>query len=118
MKHRQAALAEACARLSAHAPGVNTYRRVLADAIDIEEFEQVVREFFGALPHAGQSVVIALDGKALRGTAPAGQTHGRHLLAAYLPAEGWVLYQVEVVNKENEISAYRDGMRLGAGVED
>jgi predicted transposase YbfD/YdcC len=27
------------------------------------------------------------------------------LLAAYLPAEGWVLYQVEVANKENEISA-------------
>ena len=87
------------------APSVNTYRRVLANAIDIEEFEQVVREFFAGLPHAGQSIVIALDGKALRGTIPAGQTHGRHLLAAYLPAEGWVLYQVEVVNKENEISA-------------
>jgi len=27
---------------------VNTYRQVLADAIDIEEFELVVREFFGA----------------------------------------------------------------------
>lgn len=105
VKHRQAALAEALALTSAKAPSVNTYRRVLADAIDIEEFEQVVREFFGALPHAGQSGVIALDGKALRGTIPAGQTHGRHLLAAYLPAEGWVLYQVEVVSKENEISA-------------
>ncbi len=57
------------------------------------------------MPHAGHSVVIAVDGKALRGTIPAGQTHGRHLLAAYLPAEGWVLYQVEVASKENEISA-------------
>ena len=27
------------------------------------------------------------------------------MLAAYLPTEGWVLYQVEVLNKENEISA-------------
>jgi len=71
----------------------------------IEEFERVVRDFFGALPRAGHSVVIAVDGKALRGTIPAGQTHGRHLLAAYLPAEGWVLYQVEVASKENEISA-------------
>jgi len=105
VKHRQVALAEALALTTAKAPSVNTYRRVLGESIDIEEFEQVVREFFGALPHAGQSVVIALDGKALRGTIRAGQTHGRHLLAAYLPAEGWVLYQVEVVNKENEISA-------------
>jgi hypothetical protein len=105
VKHRQAALAEVLALTVAKAPSVNTYRRVLADAIDIEEFEQVVREFFGALPRAGQSVVIALDGKALRGTIRAGQTHGRHLLAAYLPTEGWVLYQVEVANKENEISA-------------
>lgn len=105
VKHRQAALVEALALTIARVPSVNTYRRVLAEAIDIEEFERVVREFFAALPQAGHSVVIALDGKALRGTIPAGQTHGRHLLAAYLPAEGWVLYQVEVVNKENEISA-------------
>jgi predicted transposase YbfD/YdcC len=104
-KHRQQALAEAFGLTRIDAPSVNTYRRVLSDAIDIEEFEQVVRDFFRALPRAGHSVVIALDGKALRGTIPAGQTHGRHLLAAYLPAEGWVLYQVEVVNKENEISA-------------
>jgi predicted transposase YbfD/YdcC len=105
VKHRQAALAEALALTVVKAPSVNTYRRVLGNSIDIEEFEQVVREFFAGLPHAGQSIVIALDGKALRGTIPAGQTHGRHLLAAYLPAEGWVLYQVEVLNKENEISA-------------
>ena len=104
-KHRQAALAEAFGSLRMSAPSVNTYRRVLANAIEIEEFEQVVRDFFGALPQAGHTVVIALDGKALRGTILAGQTHGRHLLAAYLPAEGWVLYQVEVANKENEISA-------------
>ena len=104
-KHRQTALAEALALSRVQAPSVNTYRRVLAGAIEMEEFERVVREFFGALPQAGHTVVIALDGKALRGTIPAGQTHGRHLLAAYLPAEGWVLYQVEVANKENEISA-------------
>lgn len=58
-----------------------------------------------ALPPTGQSVVIALDGKALRGTISASQMHGRHLLAMYLLAEGWVLYQVEMVNKEDEINA-------------
>jgi hypothetical protein len=77
VKHRQAALVEALALTNARVPSVNTYRRALAEAIDIEEFERVVRKFFAALPHAGQSVGIALDGKALRGTIPAGKTHGR-----------------------------------------
>jgi predicted transposase YbfD/YdcC len=105
VKHRQVALATALALQRPQAPSVNTYRRVLGESINIDEFEQVVREFFAAQPDAGQSISIALDGKTLRGTIPAGQLQGRHLLAAYLPAEGWVLYQVEVVNKENEISA-------------
>ena len=32
-------------------------------------------------------------------------TQGIHLLAALLPDEGWVLFQVEVGSKENEIPA-------------
>jgi hypothetical protein len=75
---------------------ISSYRRVLATAVDIEEFERVVREYFGAMPRAGRSMVIAVDGKTLRGTIPTEHTHGRHLLAAYVPAEGWVLSQVEV----------------------
>jgi predicted transposase YbfD/YdcC len=105
VRYRQAALAEALHLEKPRAPCVNTYRTILGHVIDIEEFEQVVRAFFAAQPQAGQSIVIALDGKTLRGTISAGQTHGRHLLAAYLPAEGWVLFQVEVASKENEISA-------------
>src|SRR5512136_2571340 len=38
-KHRQAALAEAFGLSRVRAPSVNTYRRVLATAIEIEEFE-------------------------------------------------------------------------------
>lgn len=105
VRYRQTDLAEVLHLEKLRAPCVNTYRTILGQIIDIEEFEQVVREFFAAQPHAGQSIVIALDGKTLRGTISAGQTQGRHLLAAYLPAEGWVLFQVEVTNKENEISA-------------
>ncbi len=105
VRYRQPALAAALHVEKACAPCVNTYRTILGQIIEIEEFERVVREFFAAQPHAGQSIVIALDGKTLRGTISAGQTQGCHLLAAYLPAEGWVLLQVEVANKENEISA-------------
>ena len=105
VNYRKTALSEILHVDKPRAPSVNTYRRVLGQVIDIEEFERVVREFFAAQPQAGQSVVIALDGKTLRGTISAGQTQGRHLLAAYLPAEGWVIFQVEVARKENEITA-------------
>ncbi|CAG0981372.1 hypothetical protein ANRL3_02152 [Anaerolineae bacterium] len=43
--------------------------------IDIDEFEQVVREFFASHPNAGQSLVIALDGKTLRGVIDAYVPH-------------------------------------------
>ena len=105
VRYRKASLAEALHLEKPRSPCVNTYRTILGQVIDIEEFEQVVREFFAAQPQAAQSIVIALDGKTLRGTIRAGQTHGRHLLAAFLPAEGWVVFQVEVASKENEISA-------------
>jgi predicted transposase YbfD/YdcC len=48
---------------------------------------------------------MPIDGKSLRGTIPPGKTQGVHLLAAFLPAEGIVLCQVEVESKENEIVA-------------
>jgi hypothetical protein len=56
------------------------------------------------MPDRG-NVQVTLDGKTLRGTIPAGQTQGVHLLAAYRPQDGVVLLQVEVGAKENEISA-------------
>ncbi len=85
-------------------PAGNTYRRILA-ALLIEEFEELIRQFLKQPPGAGQSVLISLDGKVLRGTIPAGSTQGVHLLSAYLPAESLVLMQVAVDSKENEISA-------------
>ncbi len=87
------------------APHETTYTRILGRAFQVDEFEQIVTEFFLRQPQAGQSVHIALDGKTLRGTIPFGSTRGVHLLAAFLPQEGWVLCQVEVDRKENEIPA-------------
>jgi len=87
------------------APHYTTLGRILGHAVDLEQLEQIVRTFFTSLPNAGQSILIALDGKTLRGTLAAGQTHGVHLLAAYLPGEGLVFAEVEVAKKENEIPA-------------
>jgi predicted transposase YbfD/YdcC len=84
-------------------PSHNTYRRAFADAISPAELDQQLTAFLRQ--QGGRSVLIALDGKTLRGTIPAGQSAGLHLLAAYLPAEGIVLVQMAVESKENEIVA-------------
>ena len=104
-RYRQESLADALHLDKPRAPCVNTYRAILGQVIDIEEFEQVVREFFAAQPQAGQSIVIALDGKTLRGTIPLGASRGVHLLAAYFPGECLVFMQVEVDSRENKIVA-------------
>lgn len=49
--------------------------------------------------------MVADDGKVMRGTIPSGESQGVQLLAAYLPAEGLVLMQVVVGNKEGELTA-------------
>lgn len=105
VQHRKAALAQALHLKKPRAPHRTTYSRILGRVVDVAEFEQVVREYFASQPQAGCSILIVLDGKTLRGTIPAGQTRGLHLLAAFLPGEGWVIVQVEVDGKENEIRA-------------
>jgi len=102
---RKEQLADALGLTKLQSPHATTYSRVLRYAVDIDEFERVVREFFAERPGAGKSVTVTLDGKTLRGTIPAGETQGDHLLAAYLPEEGWVLMQMEVGGHENEIPA-------------
>jgi predicted transposase YbfD/YdcC len=86
-------------------PCHNTYRRVLSAGVRVRDLDQHVSAFLQQQPGAGQSVLIAIDGKTLRGTIPPGQSQGLHLLAAYLPAEGIVLMQVAVSHKENETVA-------------
>lgn len=103
--YRIEALAQALGLKEARAPHRTTYSRILGRVVDVAEFEEVVREYFSSQGQGGQSVHIAMDGKTLRGTIPAGETQGLHLLAAYLPDEGWVLVQVEVGEGENELSA-------------
>jgi predicted transposase YbfD/YdcC len=86
-------------------PCHNTYRRVLSGAVDLLDFQRITSRFLTHGLDQGRSILIAIDGKTLRGTIPKGETKGVHLLAAYLPQEGIVLMQVAVDEKENEIKA-------------
>jgi len=89
-------------------PHFSTWSRVLGHAVSPEELEQVMSQFFQPQqprkrPKRG-SIQVCLDGKTLRGTIPAGQSQGVHLMAAYLPSQGVVLMQMEVGEKTNEIT--------------
>lgn len=86
-------------------PHHNTYRRILADAIDAEEFEQLVQKRHQHCGKTGYQVVVAMDGKVLRGTITSDTDEGLCLLALYLPGEGLTLAQVAIPSKHNEISA-------------
>jgi predicted transposase YbfD/YdcC len=85
-------------------PHHSTYRRIAAEVICVEEFEQMMNELWSDKRFFGKQILVAIDGKVLRGTLDDKQA-GVYLLAAYLPAEGLVLMEVEVAGKGQEIGA-------------
>ena len=90
-------------------PHPTTWTRVFGHAVAVEAIEQAVAALSapGAsaeVPARG-SIIINLDGKALRGTIALGQTAGVHLLAAYQRESGSVRAQMAVDRKTNEIGA-------------
>jgi len=90
-----------CRRLPSH----NTLRRALQCAVNLRQLQKVVRCFLCQRSASGRSVLVAMDGKTLRGSYIAEQGRAVQLLAAYLPKEGLVLMQVAVAEGENELSA-------------
>jgi predicted transposase YbfD/YdcC len=85
------------------APSHMTYRRVLQNTVQPEEFERLISEFQQSRYEEGQEIVLSIDGKSLRGTIPGGEVRGTHLLSIYVPAQGLILAEAEVDRKENEI---------------
>lgn len=89
-------------------PHLTTWTRAFA-TLDTAALDAAVGAFFTDLRPLGPSrpgdLVLAIDGKTLRGTIPAGAHRGMHLVAAYLPAAGFVLAQVQVDQKTNELTA-------------
>jgi hypothetical protein len=73
-------------------PDHSTYGRVLAEVVKVEELEQVSSEYLSEKKFFGKQVLLAIDGKVLRGTLNKDQK-GTYLLAAYLPSEGIVLME-------------------------
>lgn len=86
-------------------PCLNIIRWVLQEIVSLAELERIFQHYLHEMYGGQASRLVTIDGKTMRGTIPKGSTQGVHLLAAYLPAEGVVLQQVEVGTKENEIKA-------------
>ena len=90
-------------------PHHTTWSRILGLAVDIAELERFVSHLLRP-PSSGEvaercSIAVALDGKTIRGTIARGKTQGVHLLVAYAPQQGVVLFQLGVDAKANEIVA-------------
>jgi predicted transposase YbfD/YdcC len=85
-------------------PHRSSYERILEQVVSWEELEQLVSRVLCGKRYWGKQVVVAIDGKVLRGTLDEKQ-EGVYLLAAYLPGEGIVLMEVAIKGKGQEIEA-------------
>jgi predicted transposase YbfD/YdcC len=81
-------------------PHHNTYRRILAYGVYLEEIERLVGEYNQDGEHGE---VYALDGKAVRGMRKKDESESEYLLSVYDVEQGKVLSQVLVGHKQNEI---------------
>ena len=85
-------------------PHHNTYRRVFQEIISEEEFECLMKEYHQQASEA-DGEVLAMDGKALRGTRIVGQERSDYVLSVYDGETQQVKAQEVVESKENEIVA-------------
>jgi predicted transposase YbfD/YdcC len=84
-------------------PHRSSYERIL-EMIRWEELEELVSRVLSGKRYFGKQVLVAIDGKVLRGTLNEKQ-QGVSLLAAYLPREGIVLMEVAIEGKGQELAA-------------
>jgi hypothetical protein len=82
----------------------STYRRILADVVDVEELEGLIRDFLSGKNYFGMQGLAAIDGKMLHGTLEDHQNR-TYLLAAYFPREGIVRMEVALEGKGGEVPA-------------
>jgi predicted transposase YbfD/YdcC len=87
------------------APCHMMYRRVLQHILKPSELEKLLGEYHRRRLQTEEELVFSMDGKTLKGTIPAGETRGVHLLSIFVPSQGLVLAEVTVDRKENEIVA-------------
>jgi len=101
--HRVEQLVEMKILSQAKTPCHMTFRRLLSSILPAEKFERWLAGYHQSVLKNGLEIVFTLDGKTLKGTIPAGEMRGTHLLSVYVPDQGLVLVEAAVDRKENEI---------------
>ncbi len=91
-------------KLPSGIPSHDTFNRVIS-ALDPAEFEKGFASWVGSLVQLTAGEVVAIDGKALRGTREAGKATLVHMVSAWASANNLVLAQRRVDEKSNEITA-------------
>lgn len=103
-RHRTTWLCQVLKLEYPHMPHHSTYRRILAEVVSADELERLSQAALSGQCYWGKQVLLAMDGKVLRGTLDENQT-GVYQLAAYLPGQGLVLMEVAIPDKGSEIEA-------------
>lgn len=85
-------------------PSHDTFNRVFA-ALDPQELEKGFVSWVTSIARLTAGEVVAIDGKALRGTRKAGNKGIVHLVSAWANTNNLVLAQRKVDDKSNEITA-------------
>jgi len=85
-------------------PSHDTFNRVFA-ALDPEEMEKGFVAWVSSIARLTAGEVVAIDGKALRGTRQTGKKTLVHMVSAWAESNGLVLAQRKVDEKSNEITA-------------
>ncbi len=85
-------------------PSHDTFNRVFA-ALDPEEMEKGFVAWVSSIARLTAGEVVAIDGKALRGTRETGKKTLVHMVSAWAESNGLVLGQRKVEEKSNEITA-------------
>ena len=85
-------------------PGHCTFRRLFADVIDEERFEQRMRAYTAQQRKGSpESRLRVIDGKKERGTIPPGEPQGEATMAVYDPEREEVIAQMAIDPQEGEI---------------
>ena len=91
-------------RLPGGIPSHDTFNRVFS-ALDPEELEKGFVAWVSSIAKLTAGEVVAIDGKALRGTCEPGKKAIVHMVSAWADSNSLVLAQRRVDEKSNEITA-------------
>ena len=85
-------------------PDATTYSRVMAASIKPDDLEQHIKAYFECQAEVKDAIQICIDGKQIRGTVGNLKSGNTYLLGAYLPGAGVMLFQMEVGDRQGELT--------------